>query len=849
MIIPIRCFTCGKVLADIWEKYVNLIKEEHNYDYIFKILNIKRFCCRRMIITHVNTIDDMIKYNENIDNSANILNNELIKIDLRNNNLNIDDAWGVINNFIKNKGLIAHHLNSYNQFIESDIQNIINNTKDIVIVSKNIQNNGYKLKIVITFGKIYFKYPMIEDNEGNEKLILPNYARNSDSTYSSKLYVDVSRKMYNVSENNGEMLFSEDMNNVYLGKIPTMLKSKYCTLTMHQENGDYNKIKYEECPYDQGGYFIVNGKEKTLVIQEGDKKNTVNVYQKNDSYSAEIHSRVENTIKVKSLYTVLKQSNLNESVIRIMSNSLTQDIPVMILFNAMGILDKEKILEYISYSSTDYDALKILNNSFNEVSSIDNQNMALEYLSKLSSISIPSKNDRIKFAENFLINELLPHVSITNYKNKPFFLGYIIKQLIETKLGNRIVDDRDNFINKRLQTSGDLMRQLFKELYTQVINEGKNYIQNIVDNVDDDEFTFIKVFKSEIITDGFKMSLGTGNWTSNMQFGSKQVGVAQILKRLSNVATVTHLRTIINPADKDSKISDLRLLHNTYWGMCCPVETPEGRSSGLVKNLAFLSQISLGNSTKTILDFLQNYLMECLENVSPSKIFNLTKIFINGDWIGVIDNTDNITYKLRNLRRSGNVPAQTSITFDKLNNEIRIFTDKGRIYRPLYIVDENNELIIQKSHIVRLVNKDDPFNWNDLLSNGLIEYIDIEEEEETLIAMVIEDLEDKSKQFTHCEIHPSMILGVAASIIPFSNHNPSPRNVFECAMSKQSLGMFSTNFQQRFDSVSYVMFYPQKPLVGTKPMNYFNFDKLPAGHNCIVGINCYTGFKIGPQMS
>jgi DNA-directed RNA polymerase II subunit RPB2 len=835
-------------------------------------------------------------------------------------------SWKIIDKYFKDNSncLVSHHLDSYNEFIKNGIRRIFYENNPIRFIEREEEGSNSENHNECTLylggkdgSKIYYGKPVIYD-DNNAHFMFPNDARLRNMTYGITIHYDVEVDFtYYVDDEKKQnnLLLPK----IFLGRFPIMLQSDLCILNTLNKDVRFNM---GECRNDYGGYFIIDGKEKVIISQEkfADNLLYIRAYKEDEiySHSAEIRSVSEDSskpIRTTAVKIVAPTSVLSNNQIVVAVPNVKKPVPLFILMRALGIISDKDIIKTCLLSNLNENDknlyIDLFIPSIHDANKIFNQQNALEFIAELT------KRGTISGVIEILSDFFLPHIGETNFLEKAYFIGYMVNRLLKVYNKEEKPTDRDNFRFKRVELSGYLLYDLFREYYliqkkdiTRKIDE--EYYYHKGEYKEDDSFSrkekkqmepkkkqgekdtnkykdnfigliesnFKSFFKERIVEQGFKKAF-KGNWGSETH--TKRLGVVQDLNRLSWYTFISHLRKINLPLDSSAKVVGPRLLNSSQWGFIDPIDTPDGANIGLHKHMAISTHITSGSSSYPIIQWLRkNTPMRIILECNIEQLGNTSKIFVNGIWVGTIDSPIEVVNLLKLYRRNGIIPIYTSVSFDYKRNEIYIYSDSGRLTRPVYYIQDNKLSFMRKDYIDALDNgkifweqiisgflpksdehflskKNRLYELTELYNNigsdkatifnklekatSLVDYIDTSEEETALIATSLEDLK-KSKWYTHLEIDASLILGVMGNLVIYPENNPVTRNAFSCGQSKQAVSVYHSNFQMRMDKMGVILNYGQVPLIKSRYLEYINNEEQPYGVNAIVAIMCYTGYNV-----
>ena len=834
-------------------------------------------------------------------------------------------SWKVIDKYFKDNpsNLVAHHLESYNDFFNNGIRRIFRENNPIRFIEREDESSstGNRNECLLYLGgkdgtKIYYGKPVIYDDH-RAHYMFPNDARLRNMTYGITIHYDVEVEFkYYIGAEKKEHTMT--LPRIFLGRFPVMLQSDLCILNTMNKDVRFNM---GECRNDYGGYFIIDGKEKVIISQEkfADNMLYIRTNKADDlySHSAEIRSVSEDTskpIRTSSVRIVAPSPSLSNNQIVVSVPNVKKPVPLFILMRALGVISDKDIIQTClltnlndSVENNKNPYIDLFIPSVHDASKVFNQQNALEFIAELT------KRGTVSGVIEILSDYFLPHIGEMNLLEKAYFVGYMVNRLLKVYLKEEKPTDRDNFRFKRVELSGALIYDLFREYYliqkrdiTRKIDEEYYYHkgeykedetfsrkekkqlktkgQQQEDNKYKDNFVglieanFKAFFKDRLVEQGFRKAF-KGNWGSEAH--TKRIGAVQDLNRLSWNTYISHLRKINLPLDASAKVVGPRLLNSSQWGFIDPIDTPDGGNIGLHKHMSISTYITSGSSCYPIIKWLRtNTPMRILLECSPEQLGVSSKVFVNGIWIGAVDDPIGIVNALKLYRRNGIIPTYTSISFDYPRNEVYIYTDAGRLTRPIYYIDDE-KFSYDRKEVKDLLNAG-TLTWEQIISGfmkksdenfktknnklydpnelyrersnenmlqhlnrnkSVVDYIDTSEEETALIATNVDDLL-KTKWYTHLEIDPSLILGVMGNLIIYPEHNPVTRNSFSCGQSKQAVSVYHSNYQMRIDKMGVILNYGQTPLIKSRYLEYVNNEEQPYGVNAIVAIMCYTGYNV-----
>ena len=711
------------------------------------------------------------------------------------------DTWPVVEAFFKNKGLVRQHLDSYNDFIERRLQQIID---EIGKIDLDIEGVYVKLK------RIRLGTPKAYEAKEGQVDLWPNEARLRGLTYSAPLFLEMS-----LVDHGKEMPPEE----VYIGEFPVMVKSKACRL---YGLSDEEVVQHGEDPLDPGGYFIINGSERVIVAQEDLVSNYILV-EKDERVGAEV-AKVFSSHGGFRAFVVVERKK--DGLLRVSFPSVPGQIPFVVMMRALGL---EKDRDIASSISEDREILDDFHENLLEEPEVRTTKDALDYIGKRVAVGQP-ESYRKQRAEEILDKYFLPHLGTSKDDRikKAYYLGRMAKLAIELALGRRDQDDKDHYANKRLKLAGDLLENIFRLAFNNLIKDMKYQLERAYSR--QRGLQLKSAARADVLTERIRHAISTGTWPGG------RTGISQLLDRTNYIAAVSHLRRIVSPLSRSQPHFEARDLHSTHWGRICPVETPEGPNCGLVKNLALMAEISIGTDEREIERWLEKLGVRKIEKISERK--EETAVYINGRLVGIYEDGKRLAEEIRQLRRRGQISEQVNVGYKPDTNELKINTDSGRIRRPLFVVENGKPRITDE--IIEKVERGE-MNWDELVKQGIVEYLDADEEENAYIAVYDYEV---TEEHTHLEIHPLTILGIGGALVPYAEHNQSPRNTYGANMAKQALGIPFTDIYTRADTRAHFYHYPQVPLVYTKIMDIVGFDKRPAGQNLIVAIATYGGYNM-----
>ena len=789
----------------------------------------------------------------------------------------------------------SHHIQSYDQFLSEALPSIIQAKNPILILKDLITDKPkpvYKYKVEIYMGGLdgkgfYIGTPTVSLQDANEvRVLFPNEARLRNLTYSSSVLVDVAIRLTIMKPNKDtgvlepipmdiiELKKTESLDErIPLFKIPVMLHSQYCIL--HNKPKEFLR-QAGECEYDYGGYFIIDGSEKVLITTQEQAFNTLYIsHQEHDPKISQYGTISCLSPKTRQVKRVIFLMNRLSNTLHVQIPYVRTPLPVFVLFRALGIQSDKEILQLIFPNMESAEAkllMPLLHESILEADGLKDTHMAVQF------IRFMTKGFSEAHVLDILHNQLFIHVEDLPGA-RATYLADCVRQVLRVKANIDPPTNRDDTRNQRCLSSGFLTQMLFQDIYNSwekamklAIDKEFNWKRGIYNN---ERFADIflagnraNIFQITMITDALLKAF-KGKWGSG--YGEERSGVIQQLSRLSYHDFLSHCRRCVLNFDTGLKLPGPRRLNPSQYGYFCTSETPTGASIGITKNLSIMTLVSMATNPEPVRKWLleRGGVIPCV-NINDDIRVVAVPVYINGGILGYTIQPAKLTQVLRFLKWTGCLPALCSIGFAIRDRKVFVYLDEGRPVRPLIHLGKDGSIPYERLQSMKtwrhMVLGDLPKTLTNTLSTiqfvdplkekenpsldeyiteltphiGVIEYVDPYEQNETSIANYPETI---TKTTSHLEIHPSTILGLMTNMIPFPQHNQSPRNQLSCSQSKQGLSIYSTNYMNRFDNQTHILCYGEAPLCRTLYYDYVADGQIGYGQNLILAIGSFTGYN------
>ena len=813
------------------------------------------------------------------------------------------------------ENMIAHHIDSMNEFYTNGIKQIITSTFTIALTLDNKRTATQedllidKFHVSAIIHNVSIKKPQSVSLLGSVQTpLMPNEARKYDLTYQSVINASATIEATAFKKNGEEIRVSEKIDNFKICAVPTMVKSCLCNL-----NGFTNEmlISHDEDPDDKGGYFIIKGLEWTIDNMENIVYNSIRCYRnvgyKNELARAEIISKPGDAFENSS--EIIAKMITNDQIICVMINdNMTKDnnkleIPFYMIFRLLGITRDEDIIKYIVLDldspigklmqpklekamTCSYTHLPKASICRDRISSIlylaqtvdvfkNNYNDFGEIIGADQEAKDNTKKYVVNRITDILNKNFLPHIGLTSESNirKARYFGHLIHKLILTEMQIIQSTDRDAYDNKRVHPPGVSYSKSFKSLYGQAIaNEIKRAFKTALTSTTFKNIVWKSTFMSAVSKSDFEKALSQAitRSDSKIPIGPKTFRnhiSAQLLNRKNPLNVFSSQRTITsggsnnNENKSSTRAHDRRQVNGSYAGYICPHQSADtGSLVGMKKQMAISTSVTRAGISFILKDkVLSEPEVMPVDKVSSKDIyeFGLTKIMVNGEWVGLVRDGFAFITKFRNYRRNGIVDMHMSIQWDFILNEVVLWVDVGRIIRPLLIVYNNEDdrydqkpvkstgkfhqgIMITNEHLKKMYA--DQMNNEDLRKARIIEYISPEEQSRLLIATSYSELRENENnhliRYTHCEIEQATF-GLAALTAPFSNSDQLTRLCYHTNQIKAACSWFAKNWKSRHDKETFLQYYLETPLCRTITNKFFT----ACGTNVIVAVMLNGGYN------